>query len=188
MRLGRDLMILGPAALVCFYWGSSAIAGGGHGQAADDGHNHGAGPCYEHVDGDTHFFDRQRTLKLGGAFKAKKNPHVESGHTFELAGFPNLLGSHARPTITPYYCGDYVGGGAAFFGREPRRRNEGTWGWDYMGGPLRPSRVFLDWSHGRRYQGGTGRYETDDPFSVLNVLAIKQPRLHRKPPETGEEE
>jgi hypothetical protein len=39
---------------------------------------------------------------------------------------------------------------------------EGTWGWDYVGRWLGPD-VILGWWHGRRYQGGTGAYQTDGP-------------------------
>ena len=33
---------------------------------------------------------------------------------------------------------------------EPRRPEEGTWGWDYQGWLL-PRRVISSWWHGRRY-------------------------------------
>ena len=69
----------------------------------------------------------------------------------------------AIPSDTGHYLGYYVGGGC---GRplkaEPRRSDEGTWGWDYQGW-LIPRRVTLEWWHGRRYQGGTGAYQSDGP-------------------------
>ena len=69
----------------------------------------------------------------------------------------------AIPSDTGHYLGYYVGGGC---GRplkgEPRRSDEGTWGWDYQGW-LIPRRVVLDWWHGRRDQGGTGAYDSVGP-------------------------
>lgn len=68
----------------------------------------------------------------------------------------------AIPSDTGHYRGYYVGGGC---GRplkgEPRRPDEGTWGWDYQGW-LFPRRVVLDWWHGRS-QGGPGSYQSDGP-------------------------
>ncbi len=177
MRIGRRISIVTLAGL-CFC-GSLAFAGGKTRRIVSAGHDHGSGPCYEHAEGETHF-DREKTLKQGEPFVAKRNPYLECEHTLERAGFPNRLGSQALPTVTPYYCGDYVGGGAAYVGREPRRRNEGTWGWDYTGGRLLPGRIFLDWSHGRRYQGGTGRYQTDPNLEVPNIFANKLSGLHHK--------
>jgi hypothetical protein len=73
------------------------------------------------------------------------------------------LARWALPSDTGHYLGYYVGGGC---GRprkaEPRRIDEGTWGWDYQGW-LIPRRVMLEWWHGRRYQGGTGAYKSDGP-------------------------
>jgi hypothetical protein len=71
----------------------------------------------------------------------------------------------AQPSNTPAYVGYYVGGGCAWYG-EPRRPDEGTYGWDYQGCYL-PRRVWLAWCR-CRYQGGTGAYATDghqSPFS-----------------------
>jgi hypothetical protein len=67
----------------------------------------------------------------------------------------------ARPADSPYEWGYYVGGGLPFRG-EPRYPNEGTWGWDYLGWTLHRS-VRLNWSHGCRYQGGPGKYDTNLP-------------------------
>ena len=67
----------------------------------------------------------------------------------------------AIPSDTGHYLGYYVGGGAGHPHKaEPRRDDEGTWGWDYQGW-LVQRRVILGWWHGRRYQGGTGAYKTD---------------------------
>jgi hypothetical protein len=77
------------------------------------------------------------------------------------AGCPQQVRPWAVPSNTSHYYGYYLGGGTAFR-RELRFCNEGTWGWDY-GGILIPKRIHLGWSHGRRYQGGTGRYSTAGP-------------------------
>ena len=82
---------------------------------------------------------------------------------------------YAKPSDTGRYVGYYVGGGAAWRG-EPRALNEGTWGWDYKGFAL-PKRIDLQWTHGRRYQGGTGAYKTDG-CPVPNVLAFPPPSKH----------
>ena len=76
-------------------------------------------------------------------------------------GYPQSIASYAQPSNTPRYIGYYVGGGSAFKG-EPRFVDEGTWGWDYSGG-LFHRRVWLNWWHGQRAQGGTGSYRTDGP-------------------------
>jgi hypothetical protein len=80
-------------------------------------------------------------------------------HTDARAGDPRTVSAHARPSNGPAYVGYQVGGGTACAGCD-RRPEEGTWGWDYSGHWL-PRRVFLNWSHGRRYQGGTGSYRVD---------------------------
>lgn len=78
------------------------------------------------------------------------------------AGCPLLLSKHAAYTYGSSYQGYYVGGGVPP-GRtgshgQPRYCDEGTWGVDYA--PWH-SRVALNWSHGRLFQGGTGQYEPD---------------------------
>lgn len=78
------------------------------------------------------------------------------------AGCPQTIGRLAIPSNTRNYLGYYVGGGSAGPHAEARATSEGTWGWDY-GGILFPKRVALGWSHGRRYQGGTGAYRTAGP-------------------------
>jgi hypothetical protein len=65
----------------------------------------------------------------------------------------------ARPSESPHDIGYYVGGGVGKRHGEPRRPDEGTWGWDYVG--LLPRRIVLWWGHGRRCQGGTGAYRTE---------------------------
>jgi hypothetical protein len=69
----------------------------------------------------------------------------------------------AIPSNNGRYIGYYVGGGCARrLKADPRRPDEGTWGWDFQGA-LIPRLVNLGWWHGRRYQGGTGAYKTDGP-------------------------
>jgi hypothetical protein len=77
------------------------------------------------------------------------------------AGWPTCVRKHSLPSNSDRYCGYYVGGGIPCLG-DGRFFDEGTWGWDYHGICLH-RRVALDWSHGRRFQGGTGAYQTDGP-------------------------
>jgi len=106
-------------------------------------------------------------------------------HTDERAGYPRALAGHLEPSATPGGIGYYVGGGVALGHGEPRRRDEGTWGWDETGGEHLRRRVILGWSHGRLYQGGTGAYRTDGPVvpdliyattSTLNSLGGQRDR------------
>lgn len=79
------------------------------------------------------------------------------------AGCPGETSILARPTDSCAYDGYWVGGGAAVaYASDLPGPDEGTWGWDYFGA-LFKRRVALRWWHGRRYQGGTGRYRTDGP-------------------------
>lgn len=81
------------------------------------------------------------------------------------AGYPFCLSKHAVPSDTGHYDGYRVGGGSAFHGDGPCV-DEGTWGWDYTGiGSI----VRLGWSHGRRYQGGYGRYQTEGPKPLERI-------------------
>ena len=78
------------------------------------------------------------------------------------SGHANCLAPWLRNTDGRRYQGYYVGGGTRP-GRTlptgtPRYTDEGTWGFDYA---PQYSRVNLLWSHGARYQGGTGQYEPD---------------------------
>jgi hypothetical protein len=102
-------------------------------------------------------------------------------NTFDRAGFPQMLSNHAIPTNTINECGHYVGGGGGglLHRAGPRCVNEGTWGWDYVG-RFPPRRVFPAWNHGRRYQGGTGRYRTDPPFEIPNIFETELPKLHHR--------
>lgn len=88
------------------------------------------------------------------------------GNQWARAGCPQNIRPHARPSNGPHFWGWWVGGGTAFGGEGPCE-DEGTWGWDYEGGII-PKRIWLGWSHGRRYQGGTGAYKTDGPKLELH--------------------
>jgi hypothetical protein len=113
----------------------------------------------------SHFFGRHHQKKLGTPPPGKPRciPHSD-----ERAGYPRALAGHLEPSTTPGGIGYYVGGGvpighAHAYDGACRRRDEGTWGWDETGGVHCRPRVILGWSHGRRYQGGTGAYRTDGP-------------------------
>src|SRR5262249_23226225 len=79
----------------------------------------------------------------------------------ERAGCAMLIRPRAIPSNTRFYGGYWVGGGLPIVGDNPAL-DEGTFGWDYFGLTF-TKRVALNWSHGRRYQGGTGAYKTDGP-------------------------
>jgi len=79
------------------------------------------------------------------------------------AGLPQEISRFAKPSDTGRYSGGMVGGGSVRLRKaDGPLPDEGTWGWDYTGGIFR-RRVFLNWWHGRRYQGRTGAYQTDGP-------------------------
>ena len=77
------------------------------------------------------------------------------------AGHPKCLAHYAQPSSDLHYAGGYLGGGTQFHGCR-RFTDEGTWGRDYCDGIL-THRPWLKWSHGRRFQGGSGAYKTDGP-------------------------
>jgi hypothetical protein len=84
-------------------------------------------------------------------------------HTDERAGYPRTLSGHPETSATSGGIGYHVGGGVSL-GHGPdhgRYLEDGTWGWDETGFHLFRRRVILGWSHGRKYQGGTGAYLTD---------------------------
>jgi hypothetical protein len=84
------------------------------------------------------------------------DPEERTGHPYDVAKW-------AVPSDTGKYIGYEVGGGCAHPCKgEAPSPDEGTWGWDYEG-CLLPSRIALDWWHGRRYQDGIGDYRTDGP-------------------------
>jgi hypothetical protein len=93
-------------------------------------------------------------------------------HTDERAGYPRCLSGHLEPSTTPGGIGSYVGGGVPLGHGQPRRCDEGTWGWDETGCHLLRHRNILGWSHGRKYQGGTGSYATDGPHVPDYIYGI----------------
>src|SRR5262245_2494445 len=89
------------------------------------------------------------------------DPYLYRADDHGCAGCSMLICPHAIWSNTAHYGGYRVGGGV------PCRRDqpdvdEGTFGWDYFG-VLFPKRIALNWSHGRRYQGGAGAYKTEGP-------------------------
>jgi hypothetical protein len=104
-------------------------------------------------------------------------------HTDERAGCPRALARHVEPSVTPGGIGYYVGGGVPFHrGQPPRDRDDGTWGWDETGLHVLRRRTILGWSHGRRYQGGTGAYRTDGPVvpDLIYATTVTVGRLGRR--------
>jgi hypothetical protein len=89
------------------------------------------------------------------------DPYGHRDHDHYQTGDSMRIRKRAIPSNTFRYGAYWVGGGLPVHGDEPSFE-EGTFGWDYFGGFFR-RRVALNWSHGRRYQGGTGAYKTDGP-------------------------
>ncbi len=79
----------------------------------------------------------------------------------DRAGLPYCVGRYAKPSRDGDHQVGYVGGGTLFWG-SGRRSDEGTIAMDYAG-HLFQRKTWLRWSHGVRYQGGEGRYQTDGP-------------------------
>lgn len=75
---------------------------------------------------------------------------------------PYEIGRFAKPTYGPAYGYGWVGGGAPSWRGQPRRRDEGVWGRDYVG-VFYLRRVWPNWWHGAREQGGPGAYKPDGP-------------------------
>jgi hypothetical protein len=122
-----------------------------------------------------HLFARHHQKKYG---TPPPGPPRSIPHTDERAGDPRALRDHVTPSATLGGIGYYVGGGVPI-GRgqfysdgASRWRDEGTWGWDETGGMHFRHRVILGWSHGRRYQGGTGAYRTDGPVVPDLIYAL----------------
>ena len=101
-------------------------------------------------------------------------------HNDRRAGCPQGVAWYAHPGESCAFIGYYVGGGSACGGTSPCP-DEGTWGWDYRGFVF-PRRVALNWTHGRRYQGGTGDYRTDGGPHVPDVPSLLNPALYHKCP------
>jgi hypothetical protein len=73
------------------------------------------------------------------------------------AGMPRCQSWWAKPSNGRWDYGYYVGGGNPCYCGDPRRCDEGTFGWDYS---VPWSRTRLRWWHGRKYQAGEGNYVT----------------------------
>ena len=82
--------------------------------------------------------------------------------TTRPSGVAYPVGRFAKPTYGPDYNYGWVGGGAPSWRGQPRRANEGVWGRDYQG-VVYLRRVWPNWWHGQREQGGAGAYRTDGP-------------------------
>ena len=92
---------------------------------------------------------------LGGdPYGHRAADHAQAGCAMNIR--PRAIPSNTRP-----YGGYWVGGGQAIKGYFPSA-DDGTFGWDYFGLTF-TKRIDLNWSHERRYQGGTGAYKTDGP-------------------------
>jgi hypothetical protein len=110
---------------------------------------------------------------IGADDHEHSHKHVKSTeatpHTERQAGYPQEVSHFAMESYNQHYSGGFIGGGLGGRHGHERCANEGTWGWDYT--PFRPmsSRIFLKWSHGRRYQGGTGSYATDGPKPLEHI-------------------
>jgi hypothetical protein len=89
------------------------------------------------------------------------DPYNHRAADHARAGCSMLIRQHAIYSNTPHYGGYWVGGGLPVFG-DAREHHEGTFGWDYFG-ILFTKRIDLNFSHGRRYQGGFGAYKPDGP-------------------------
>ena len=90
----------------------------------------------------------------GDPFAHRAADHCRAGHAM-------LIRPHALRSNTCYYGGYWIGGGLPVKGDGPLL-HEGTFGWDYFGMTL-DKLIALNWSHGRRAQGGSGAYKTDGP-------------------------
>ena len=97
------------------------------------------------------------------------DPPCASDHTMERAGNPDTLAPWARPANSPNYTGGYVGGGCLYRGQSRNPQTDGTWGWDYVGRPCNPQRIFLNWCHCQPAHPKQGTYRTDGPH-VPNIL------------------
>jgi len=89
------------------------------------------------------------------------DPYGHRGGDHARAGCAMNVRRFAIPSNTRHYGAYLVGGGLPIKGDGPFL-DEGTFGWDYAG-ILFNKRIALNWSHGARYQGGTGAYRTDGP-------------------------
>jgi hypothetical protein len=99
---------------------------------------------------------------LAGAALAWAEP-ADTWDEQRRAGFPQEVHRWAKPSDTGRYTGYWIGGGRVLRrGGDGPAPEEGTWGWDYVGGAFQ-RRVIPSWWHGRRYQGGVGAYAPEGP-------------------------
>jgi hypothetical protein len=89
-------------------------------------------------------------------------PHPRSPDRHRRAGCPQKVAHWAHCSYNTAYDGYYVGGGAVHRGDPPCFPADGVWGWDYFGRHF-DRHVDLGWWHGRRYQAGGGKCNTDGP-------------------------
>ncbi|MBW3596724.1 MAG: hypothetical protein KY475_05550 [Planctomycetes bacterium] len=85
------------------------------------------------------------------------------------AGYPDTLSRWAVRSVTPAYSAGWVGGGTLLPGQPRYIHADGVWGFDYDGWLLN-RRIWLGWSHGRRYQGGRGAYDSEGPPKASHFL------------------
>jgi hypothetical protein len=83
------------------------------------------------------------------------------------AGYPSEVSACAQPSDDGGYVGYEVGGGASFGKGDGPTRDQGTWGWDYVGLKW-PAFVTLGWWNGK-YQGGSGAYQPDGPRPIQRI-------------------
>ena len=96
------------------------------------------------------------------------------------------LAASSMVSYNEHYSGGYVGGGQGRR-RAARAPTRGPGAGTTRRSDHRPRRIFLGWSNGRRYQGGTGRYRTDGPKPIEHRLRgrARRPgsgRIERAPP------
>lgn len=97
-------------------------------------------------------------LVAGSAYGQESSAADKRKTQSARAGHPQRVAPWARLSIGKRHRGYYVGGGAVSGGHRRDVYREGTWGWDYAPGW---TRVRLKWWHGRRLQGGRGKYRSD---------------------------
>ncbi|MGL4550099.1 MAG: hypothetical protein ACRC33_02835 [Gemmataceae bacterium] len=108
------------------------------------------------------------TLFLAGCASTHAGPRVRPGEDpHQRAGHPAEVSARARPSDDGGYVMYPVGGGASAGHGDGPTRDQGTWGWDYVGCRL-PSWVTLGWWNGKP-QGGTGAYATDGPRPLERI-------------------
>jgi hypothetical protein len=109
-------------------------------------------------------------ILIAGAARADPQaPCSGPDHTPERAGYPPCVAWYAQPGRTGKYAVGYVGGGCVGRTGEPRRPDEGIFGWDYDCG-WRPGRVFLNWCHCGK-SPAPGPYQPDGPH-VPDVFSV----------------